>query len=187
MSIALAEAMLKPAVDAGVFSPSRDRSEKLRRLLLMFRLTSFDRYDAPSWDELAFRYDDARVSAIIAKADAGDTEAADLLREIAVKQLPSLPPNLAGYVRDLLEQDRQPRRRGRPPKFLSRDVCIHQTVEALRQYGFRPTRNAASEPDSGCSLVAAALTALGVPMVEKNVMRIWSEVQGSIPVQLNSR
>jgi hypothetical protein len=188
MSIALAQAMLKPAVDAGVFSPSRDRSEKLRRFLLKFRLTSFEKYDAPSWDESAFCYDDKRVAAVIAKANAGDNEAADLLKEVAIAQLPNLPPNLAEYVRDLLEQDRQPYRRGQPRKFLDRDICIYQTVEAMRQHGFRATRNPATEPDSGCSIVSAALKALGVRrMSEKNVMRIWLEVSSNIPVLANSR
>ena len=166
MSIALAEAMLKPAVDAGVFSPSRDRSEKLRRLLLMFRLTSFDKYDAPSWDESAFRYDDARVSAIIAKADAGDTEAADLLRRLPSSNCPAYRQTLRAMSGDLLEQDRQPRRAGgRQSFFPAMSVSIRPSRRCGSTAFGRPVMRRAT--DSGCSLVAAALTALGVPMVRR--------------------
>lgn len=188
-SVALALAILKPAVEAGIFSPSRERSKKWRRFLLKFRLTSFENYTASSWDELAFQYDDTRVQVIVTKADAGDAEAAALLKEIAVAQLPNLPPKLAAYVRQLLQQDRPPKqRRGHPPEFIDRDICIYQTVEMMRRHGFLATRNAATDMDSGCSIVSAALQALGVPkMSEQNVMRIWQEVQSSIPVIANSQ
>jgi hypothetical protein len=176
-AIATARAMLKPAVDAGLFNGG---SNRLKRFLLKFRVTSLD-HDGDSWDETAFRYDDTRAEPVIAKAAAGDVEADVLLSGIAIAQLQGLPPNLAAYVAERLK-GRDRAGRGRPRKRIDRDVCIHQAVEAIRKCGFDPTRNAASTPDSACSIVATALQELGVSMSEANVVRIWQDVQHRIPV-----
>jgi hypothetical protein len=175
-AIATARAMLNPAVDAGLFGGGN----RLKRFLLKFRMTSLD-HDGDSWDETAFRYDDTRAEPVIAKGASGDIEADALLTAIAIGRLPErLPPKLAGYVAERLRGHNRAAR-GRPRKHIDRDVFIHQAVEAVRKCGFDATRNAASEPDSACSIAMAALQELGVLMNEANVVRVYREVQHRIP------
>jgi hypothetical protein len=118
---------------------------------------------------------------VIAEAEAGDAGADALLRDVAITQLPSLPPRLAKYVGGLLADRERRKRHGAPDEF-DRDICIHHVVWKIVQTGFKPTRNEVSELDSACSIVAKALTKLGVPFSEKNVQRIWGKISKHYPV-----
>jgi hypothetical protein len=180
---------LTAAKARGIFS--LDQTSRLKKLLLKFRMTSDDSRRPPPgafqdnhfgwWNETLFSYDDERAAPIIEGA-AGDKEVGSVLREIARTRLEKgLPKNLAGYISTQLNDERATSRKGRPPANLDRDVCIFQAVETLRACGFNPTRNDATERDSGGSIVAAILKGLLIkPITEKHVEKIWRDMLHSI-------
>jgi hypothetical protein len=179
VAISTARALLKSALDAGVFS---GRPARIRRFLFKFAMTSLD-HQSCSWDETAFRYDDGRaeVKEVIAKAEAGDADADRSLRDAAIPQLPNgLPPHLAKYIGGRLADGDRRWRHG-SGKF-DRDVCIYYVVEKIAQMGFQHTRNSATDSDSACSIVAKVLTEFGaLKSSEKNIERVWGKVQSTIP------
>jgi hypothetical protein len=83
------------------------------------------------------------------------------------------------YLMWLLASTRETKgRRGRLPKLnAARDHWIRIAVEMAMTFGFRLTRNRASEHPSAASLVAEALAEFGVPMTEANVELIAKDVK----------
>jgi hypothetical protein len=147
------------------------------RFFLKFSTTQIRDFRGSSWNERDFRYDDERARALITQAAAGDATAAAVLRETAIGQLPNLPPNLAGYVGDVLMGRSKKRSRVGRHRNSDRDILIYFAVEKIRARGFSRMRNSASEPVSACTIVATALSA---PSSEKNIERVWHQVRRSI-------
>jgi hypothetical protein len=69
---------------------------------------------------------------------------------------------------------------GRPVNFLERDSAIYSVVTATIKRGFHLERNTASydrnSTESASSIVATALSELGIALSEKNVARIWRDI-----------
>ena len=134
----------------------------------------------PFWSDAAnkFVYDDVKAVPIIEMAIAGDRAADAILREFAAELLPKgLEPNLANYIRNQFLADRKqpPPKTGRPRKMDNRDAWIYALVQTARRLGFDPTRNSATERASACSIVAAVLKEMGMPLSEKSIERIWND------------
>lgn len=132
----------------------------------------------PFWSQAAnkFIYDDVKAVPLIEMAVAGDHAADALLREFAAELLSEgLEPNLANYIRNqLLAERKQPDKRS--GRMANRDAWIYGLVHAARRLGFNPMRNSATtERASACSIVAALLTEMGMPIAEKSVERIWEQ------------
>jgi hypothetical protein len=69
---------------------------------------------------------------------------------------------------------------GRPVNFSVRDSAIYNVVTATIKRGFHLERNIAScdrdSTKSASSIVATALSELGITLSEKNVARIWRDI-----------
>ena len=64
----------------------------------------------------------------------------------------------------------------RANKNSARDRYIASTVEKLRSFGFKPTRNREEKRrDSGCSVVAKVLASGGLHLSEQAVEKIWQK------------
>lgn len=190
-AVATARTMLKEAVDAGAFR----EPIPLKRTLLSIELVP------PLAPELAAQledlkdgerpdpdlerqllsspsYDDERAKTVIAKAMDGDLEADGILREIALEKLQEgLPPNLAAYISSILADGRsRSGRQGARQRYYARDAWICLAVEEINNLGFDVTRNSTTtEAMSASSIVAKALTELGVTLSEKSIERIWND------------
>jgi hypothetical protein len=121
---------------------------------------------------------------LIARANDGDREAQKVLRDAALvfinRSLP-LPPELGDYVVDPLPPVEK-KKRGAPPQSKGkndlRDRMIADMVKQvlLHCVALLPTRNAASEHESACSIVARAFTlASGENISESSINTIWSD------------
>jgi hypothetical protein len=115
-------------------------------------------------------YDDEKGATLLVRACAGDADADAVLCEVACQYLlydMPLPPNLGGYIAVVLRGrfTARPRLgRGRSPYTnVRRNFFIYGAVAHLRAAGFHPTRNrvareSGTAPESGCAIVARALT-----------------------------
>jgi hypothetical protein len=126
-------------------------------------------------------YDDEKGAHFIELASKGDHLAHDLLCLIASRFIATecvMPERLSGYIVKVLETQYSSQRRRRGPDpygNYSRDYSIAAAVdEVVRQDGFLPTRNEATEHESACSIVVMALKELGVDLGEKSVQAIWT-------------
>jgi hypothetical protein len=178
--VTAAVATLASAVKAGVF----DGRPALLSLKVMVMKQAmgwrFEKLDADSCQMIVYQYDDDRAVTVIEKAAAGDVVADTLLREVAGEKLQAglpLPPNLARYVVDKLANRNTggPSRGKRPGNFFDRDAWVYLAVKNTIERGFRLERNAATGSASASSIVATALSELGVTMSEKSVARIWRD------------
>jgi hypothetical protein len=72
---------------------------------------------------------------------------------------------------------------GRPGKHhpminWQRDIHIAMAIDkVVREYGFKATRNEASDHPSACSIVSDALRALDVDLKESAIVDIWGRLQ----------
>ena len=163
-----AKARLRFAVEFGLF---RIDDQSLATEVVLRR---------PFWSQAAnkFVYDDVKAVPLIEMAVAGDRAADALLREFALELLPhGLEPNLANYIRNQFLSDRkQPPKTGRPRERDNRNAWICALVQTARRLGFDETRNSATERRaSACSIVAAVLTEMGMPLSEKTIEGIWNK------------
>jgi hypothetical protein len=121
---------------------------------------------------------------LIDRAKDGDREAEKLLRDAAsvfINRSLALPPELGDYVVDALPPVEK-KKRGAPPQGKGkndlRDRMIAEMVKQvlLHCVALLPTRNAASEHESACSIVARAFTlASGKNISESSINTIWSD------------
>ena len=78
----------------------------------------------------------------------------------------------------ILKRARPPIRKRGSYSLTLRDQSIVEAVASIcRQYDFKPTRNPASRDEEhapcGCSIVADALSKLGIKLGEKRITNIW--------------
>jgi hypothetical protein len=104
------------------------------------------------------------------------------LRDIAADYIVRgeiVPPVLRRYTRKVLHGTFavKGKKRGRPgDRNYARDIEIAMQVALLRDAGTFPTKNEATDDrESGCAIVAAALSALGTPIKESGVLKIWKK------------
>jgi hypothetical protein len=141
------------------------------------------------WDDSnkVVLYDDEKSAALIHKAQNGDAAARYVLYDVAAKFVESgrsLPERLRAYIVGVLSSaaSAQHVRRGRNPYAKHpRNFDIALAVREVVVLGFRPTRNAATEAASACSIVKQALETLGIHMTEKNVEKIWERFSRDLP------
>jgi hypothetical protein len=95
----------------------------------------------------------------------------------AILDLPdgTLPEHVRDLILEMLSPKPVSRKRGRysQDEFWARDQFIVKAVECVVARGFAPTRNQASEHQSACSIVTAALARLGENLSEAAVVKIW--------------
>ena len=130
-------------------------------------------------------YDDHKGRELIERAKNGDTDADAALCLIA-SRLVHLGDPLPEYLRDyiatiLIFRFHAPpkRRKGGDPYALDRrNLFIVTILKRLKSSGVPPTRNRAARDNgtgrSGCSIVAKALSEVGVHIDETGVEKIWA-------------
>jgi hypothetical protein len=96
----------------------------------------------------------------------------------AVRQQISIGENLPRLLQLYLASCRIKSKGGRPVNFLVRDSAIYRVVTAITKCGFNFERNIDSlnTTESACSIITTALSKLGVTLPEKNVARIWRDI-----------
>ena len=105
-------------------------------------------------------------------------DALNLVTQDWLRKGKPLPPELAGWIADVLADQfvkKGPKRRPRPGKgsssFFSRDLLLCQLVDQLAYlFGLNATRNDGDPPVSACDVVAAAMG-----KSYKTVERIWGK------------
>jgi hypothetical protein len=173
----------------------RGREVDYARYALQFRVRQFETFH--SQVELALVWCHTREihrAGLISLAQAGWLVAHQLLwrmAEFLTKIGDPLPHWLQRYIVGSA-RDRRPtgrRKRGRDPlSNLFRDIVIAQAVAMVTQaYRLRPTRNAATTAECGCSIVRTALAAEGSHMSEATVTSIWRWYEGKEPLRRSSK
>jgi hypothetical protein len=130
-------------------------------------------------------YDDQKGRELIERAMNGDTDADAALCGIAsrlVRLGDPLPKYLRDYISTILKFRfaAPPKRRkgGDPYARDRRNLFIVTILKRLRGSGVPPTRNRAARDNgtgrSGCSIVAKALSEVGVHIDETGVEKIWA-------------
>jgi hypothetical protein len=87
--------------------------------------------------------------------------------------------HLGNHIRRLLEEDIKGERRGSGrPSLYMRDQTLEVAVKLVMAHGFNLTRNPATRDkgggESACSIVAAVLAEIGVPLDERAVAKAVS-------------
>jgi hypothetical protein len=131
--------------------------------------------------DLPLKWNSRAAQKVIRQARAGDRQADQVLCDIASELLErsvDLPPELRGYVvnllrtgAELLRKRRSPplKKRKNPHSTFLRDAMIIAIVDRVaRHKKLKATRSPASEHDSACSVVAKA-----AGMKEDTVNKIW--------------
>lgn len=122
--------------------------------------------------------DERTIQEKVAAARAGDITAWDscyLEIEHAGLRAQPLHEELTALVLDVM--DRSIQRPGRTK--LKLDFLHHQwyrLVVMLKDQGMQPTRNDASDPHSGCDIVAEVVRDMGYPADYRNVKRVYNEI-----------
>ena len=117
-----------------------------------------------------------RVLALLLKRSGSEPMTWDAVEQIT-KQLrrrgEPLPRELNDWVVDAFTGILpRPNQRGRPP-MKARNGTIVDVIKKLQDVGFHPTRNNSTEPRSGCDVVVAAFSELGVERKYKGVESVW--------------
>jgi hypothetical protein len=174
------------------FAGEKDPKELVRKILKIGSRNSFSASESRNGYQLMLRgkayekfphvLDEKGVEFIVDEARAGCQDAEIVLRWLIVRFIKSGDP-VPAVLRDCAGQlvlgkvisDKPGRLRPKPKFYFGRDSTIAWLVSVLvREYGFKPMRNAATEKHSACSLIADVATKLKIAgLSEKNVARIW--------------
>ena len=157
------------------FSEQPDNVGHMYRRLLVFGDVGINPLD----------YDDNQGRELIERAGKGDPDADALLCGLAQRFIRSgmpLPEYLGDYVATILTVRflAPPKRRkgGDPYALDGRNLFIVTILKRLKGSGVPPTRNRAARDNgtgrSGCSIVAKALSEVGVHIDETGVEKIWA-------------
>jgi hypothetical protein len=127
-------------------------------------------------------YDDDKAEPLIAKASDGDQMAHNVLCSVAARFVESgcaMPSRLRAYIAGTLSSQfrKAPQRHRGPDPYANyiRDGDVARVIGEVVKLGFRPTRNrATTEAESACSIVAKALTKVGLNLSVPAVEKIWS-------------
>lgn len=130
---------------------------------------SFNPYDE------AEDYSDEKGKDLVVRAVHKDRDADAALCSIAHRHISvgkPLPPNLAGYILDVLRSRINGHKQG--SAHVARNLFVVEAVARLRDFGVQPTRNrkhfGQSPYTSGCAMVAH-----GLKLEEKAVQDIWDD------------
>jgi hypothetical protein len=120
------------------------------------------------------------ISSLIQMAGFGWQEAhVSLCREAEriTKSGEVLPLELQEYLVSIAKEGVPFKRSKGGDKFknFGRDLCINMAIQQMIELGFSPTRNAATDAESACSIVSAALGDIGIHISEAGVAKVWEK------------
>jgi effector-binding domain-containing protein len=168
-----------------VFHRDRNTGKKLRTRDIINDKYDFDRWIDPNFTS---PMSEEHLEKTAMAAFQGDLESERAMIDEVIKylhvpglKLPSdrIEVAIQSYAVHALDNYKQlisnSKKRGQKlEKNSARDWVIGSTVESLRSFGFRPTRNRAErQRQSGCSIVADVLASNGLHLSEQAVEKIW--------------